>query len=164
MRAISGVDEHRLIGWLTETTERSWGLLGSGVQSAAGAVIVVGKSSGEVVVISAGKVKEVVSGTSRGAVQGISSATGKMVETGKWAGGSVAATANAASSSALATGKWAVAGLATGAGKADEVAAGAGKSVTKGAGAVTHTVSGLFQRKKNADSDDESKAEKSRND
>ncbi len=145
LRTVGGIDERKLIGWLAETTERSWGLLGGGVQGAAGAVIVAGKSSGEVVVISAGKVKEVMSGTGKGAVQGISSATGKMVETGKWAGVSVAATAHAASSSALATGKWAVAGLA----------AGAGKSVTN----VTRTVSGLFQRKKNADGDDESKAE-----
>jgi hypothetical protein len=62
VRAISGVDERILIDWLAETTKRSWNLVSSGVQNAAGAVIVAGRSSGEVILVSARRVGEIVGG------------------------------------------------------------------------------------------------------
>lgn len=129
VRAITGVDERVVMGWLTETTERSWRLINSSAQSAVGAVIVAGQSAGEVIVISASKVSEILSGASQGVIQGISSATGTVVETGKWAGASVAETASAATGSAVETGKWAGAGIATGASTATEAVMETGKWV-----------------------------------
>jgi hypothetical protein len=129
LRALTGVDERVIISWLTETTERSWELAGRGVQNVAGAVIVAGKSVGEVIVISASKVSELLSGAGQGTIHGISSATGTVVETGKSAGASVVAMASAASESVIETGKWAGSSLAAGAGTATETVVEAGKWV-----------------------------------
>jgi hypothetical protein len=70
LQALTGVDERVIIGWLAETTERSWELASSGVQNVAGAVIVASKSAGEVVVLGAGKAGEAVAGAGRGFVKG----------------------------------------------------------------------------------------------
>jgi hypothetical protein len=142
-RAISGVDERVVTEWLVETTERSWELASINTQNAAGSVIVAGKSTGEVVVISATKVNEVVRSGRQGAVQGLSSVTGKMVETGKWAGASVAATASAAGKSTVDTSKWLAEGVASGAIAAGgAVAAGAGKMGEIAVAARQQTVKG----------------------
>ena len=168
IRALTGVDERVMIEWLIETTERSWQVVSNSAKNAVGAVIVAGKSTGEVIVISAGKVSEAVSGASRGVLRGISSTTGKLVETGKWAGSSVAATANAASSSTLSTGKWALAGLsnsvesaagavvdagkkagtglASGTGKVGEIATNTGRNVTTGASSAAAVVAGAGKK------------------
>ncbi len=114
-RAISGIDERAITDWLVETTERSWELFSSSAGNAAGAVIVAGKSTGEVVAINAKKVSEAVNSGYQGTIQGISSTTGKMVATGKWAGANVVATANAASKTTVDTGKWLAEGVASGA-------------------------------------------------
>lgn len=114
IRATTGVDEREIINWLTGTTERSWELVSSGMQSTAGAVIVAGQSAGEIVVVGAGKVSELTSGAGQTAITGLSSASGKMVETGQWAAAGIAATAGAAANSTLETGKWVSESLAAG--------------------------------------------------
>jgi hypothetical protein len=157
VRAISGIDERILIDWLAETTERSWGLVSGGVKNAAGAVIVAGRATGEVILVSAKRVSQFVGGVRRGTVKGISSATGKVVGTGKWAGSSIVTTASAATGSTLATGRWAIAGLAAGAGaaadgiaagvnKAGDLAAGAGRGVARGAGTAGGAVVGAGRK------------------
>ena len=55
MRAITGVDERRLTGWLTETTQQSWQLVSERAQDAAGVAITAGHSLGELVVIGANR-------------------------------------------------------------------------------------------------------------
>jgi hypothetical protein len=150
LRALTGVDERMIMGWLTETTERSWQLINSSAQSAAGAVIVAGQSAGEVIIINAGKVSEILSGASQGVVQGISSATGTVVETGQWARASIAATASAATESVVEGGKWAGSGLAAGVSTAAESVVETGKwvgeSVVTGASDAGKWVTGWFTR------------------
>jgi hypothetical protein len=159
LRALTGVDERVVMSWLAETTERSWQLINSSAQSAAGAVIVAGQSAGEVIVISAGKVSELLSGAGQGALQGISSATGTVVETGQWARTSIVAMASTASESIIETGQWAGSGLAAGAGTAAESVVEAGKwvgeNVAAGASSAGKWVTGWFSK-----DEDEATAEK----
>ncbi len=58
LRAISGVDEQKLVDWLGETTENSWALISSGAQSAADTVVVTGKSTGKVILVYSKKVSQ----------------------------------------------------------------------------------------------------------
>ncbi len=55
MRAVTGVDERRLTGWLAETTQQSWQLVSERAQDAAGVVITTGHSLGELVVVGANR-------------------------------------------------------------------------------------------------------------
>lgn len=86
LRAITGVDERKFGAWLVETTDRSWELAGSSVQSAAGAVVVAGKSIGEVIVVGAGKVGEAASGVGKGIAEGAGAAAGAVADAGRRAG------------------------------------------------------------------------------
>jgi hypothetical protein len=125
IRAVTGVDERIIVGWLSETTERSWRLVGDSAQSAVGSVIVAGKSAGEVIVVGAG--------TAAGAVVGAGKKAGAGVAA---AGKSVAEGTTAAAGAVAGVGKKAGAGIASGVGKAGEAVAGAGKGIGAGAGAV----------------------------
>jgi hypothetical protein len=158
LRALTGVDERVVMGWLAETTERSWQLINSSAQSAAGAVIVAGQAAGEVIVISASKVSELLSGAGQGVIRGISSATGTVVEVGQWAGASVVAMASTASESAIETGQWAGSGLAAGAGSAAESVVDAGKwvgeNVTAGASNAGKWVASWFTRGEDEDTEE----------
>lgn len=60
LRAISGVDERKLVGWLGETTENSWELISGGAQAAADTVVVTGKSTGKVVLVYSKKVTQAI--------------------------------------------------------------------------------------------------------
>jgi hypothetical protein len=91
IRAVTGVDERIIAGWLTETTERSWRLVSDSAQGAAGMMIVAGKAAGEVVVVGAGKAGEAIAGVGRGVAQGAGVAAGTVVGVGKKAGEGVAA-------------------------------------------------------------------------
>jgi uncharacterized protein (DUF697 family) len=152
LRALTGVDERMVTGWLTETTERSWRLVSQSAQSAAGAVIVAGKSAGEVVVVGAGKAGEAIAGVGQGIASGASTAAGTVVDAGKkageavaGAGKSVAQGASAAAGAVADAGKKAGAGLAAGVGRAGEAVAGAGRRAGKGA---SQAVKGLKKRDK----------------
>jgi len=131
-RTITGVDERVIVEWLVGTTERSWDLATSGAQSAAGAVVIAGKSTGEVIVISAGKVAEIAGGASKGTIRGISSATGTVVEVSKRAGLNVANMANAAGKSTVETGKWVAEGVTSGAIAVADTIARAGRAAASG--------------------------------
>jgi hypothetical protein len=140
LRALTGVDERMVAGWLTETTERSWRLVSQSAQNAAGAVIVAGKSAGEVVVVGAGKAGEAIAGVGQGIASGAGAAAGTVVDAGKkageavaGAGKSVAKGASAAAGAVVDAGKKAGAGIATGVGRAGEAVADAGRRAGKGA-------------------------------
>lgn len=90
IRAITGVDERIMVDWLTETTERSWQLASNTVQDITDAVIVAGRSAGEVVVLSAGKAGAVVAGAGRGIARGAEATADAAVEAGKKIGGGIA--------------------------------------------------------------------------
>jgi hypothetical protein len=85
-RAITGLDERRLVTWLAQTTERSWGLARGGAQDLAQSIVVAGRSVGEVLVVRAEQAGDVVADASRGVVQGFGTAAGAMVDLGKRAG------------------------------------------------------------------------------
>ncbi len=150
LRALTGVDERIVAGWLTETTERSWQLVSQNAQSAAGAVIVAGKAAGEVVVVGAGKAGEAIAGVGQGIASGASAAAGAVVDAGKKAGETVAGGASAAAGAVVGAGKKVGEGIAAGVGKAGETVAGAGRRVGEGA---SKTVKGLKKRGKSKKKD-----------
>ncbi len=170
IRALTGVDERIVAGWLTETTERSWQLVSESAQNAAGAVIVAGKSAGEVVVVGAGKAGEAIAGVGQGIASGASAAAGAVVDAGKkageavaGAGKSVAQGASAAVGAVADAGKKAGEGIAEGTSaaaeaimdagkKAGEAVVGAGKSVGEGA---LKAVKGLKPDKGNEEAEEE---------
>ena len=141
LRALTGVDERVVAGWLTETTERSWQLVSESAQNAAGAVIVAGKSAGEVVVVGAGKAGEAIAGVGQGIVSGAGAAAGAVVSAGKKAGEAVVEGASAAAGAVVDAGK-----------KAGEAVAGAGRRVGEGA---SKAVKGLKKRGKSEKKDQE---------
>lgn len=53
LRALSGVDERKLVSWLTETTYNSWELMSRGMQISGNSVVVAGKSTGKVLAFGA---------------------------------------------------------------------------------------------------------------
>jgi hypothetical protein len=141
IRAVTGVDERIIAGWLTETTERSWRLVSNSAQSAAGMVIVAGKSAGEVVVAGAGKAGETIAGAGRGVAHGAGVAAGTVVGAGKKAGEGVAAAGRSVVEGVAGAGKKAGAGV----GKAGEAAAGAGRSVGESVGAARRRASKVLK-------------------
>lgn len=169
IRAVTGVDERIMAGWLTETTERSWRLVSDSAQSAAGTVIVAGKAAGEVVVVGAGKAGEAIAGASRGVAHGAGVAAGTVVGVGKKAGEGVAAAGRsvvegtgAAAGAVAGAGIKAGAGIAAGVGKAGEAAAGAGRSVGEGVGVARQRASKalkVFRRGKSKEKEEKEKAE-----
>lgn len=54
VRALTGVDERKLLAWLTEATLRAWQLAGQGAQNLAGAVIMAGQTAGKLSLVVAG--------------------------------------------------------------------------------------------------------------
>ena len=51
LRAISGVNEQEIIGWLGETTESSWQMISDGTKSTTNSVVLTSKNSGKAIVI-----------------------------------------------------------------------------------------------------------------
>ena len=51
LRAVSGINEQHLVQWLGETTESSWQMLRTGVQTASDSVIVASQTTGTAVVV-----------------------------------------------------------------------------------------------------------------
>ncbi len=105
-RAISGVDERRVSDWLAETTQRTWEVASAGAQTVAGAVVVAGKFTGEIIVVGADRVKEASGGLNQGVVTGVSSATGAVTEAGQWAGETITAMAGTAAAGVAEIGRW----------------------------------------------------------
>jgi hypothetical protein len=150
IRAVTGVDERIIVGWLSDTTERSWRLVSDSAQSAAGSVIVAGKSAGEVIVVGAGKAGGAIVGVGRGIADGAGTAAGAVAGAGVAAAGAVAD-----------AGTKAGAGIAAGVGKAGEAVAGAGKGIGAGASAVKVHASDafkVFRRRKRKEKEGEEEA------
>lgn len=78
MRAIAGVDERRLTGWLAETTQESWQLVSERAQDATEVVITAGKSLGELVVVSANRTSAAVASASQSVWRRLYAAPGKV--------------------------------------------------------------------------------------
>ncbi len=129
-RALVGVDEREIIAWLTEAAEDSWELLSDGVHGAAGAVITVGKSAGELVVVSAGKAGQTIAGAGKSVAEAVGTAGEAATEVGKEIVDGVGVVAE----SAIDLGKKAGEGVVTGVSKAGRTVTSAGKSVVEGAG------------------------------
>jgi hypothetical protein len=82
-RAITGIDEQKIITWLTEATERAWKLASSSAQTISGAVIVAGKSAGELIVLRAGEAGVALSDAQKAVVASAGSAMGSAIELSK---------------------------------------------------------------------------------
>jgi len=78
--AITGIDEQKIVAWLSEATERSWKLASESAQNLSGVMIVAGKSAGELVVIHAGKAGEAISDASKAMVTSAGTTAGNAVE------------------------------------------------------------------------------------
>jgi uncharacterized protein (DUF697 family) len=68
IRAITGLDERELIAWLAETTERTWRSAGEGARDLTDAIVVTGKSAGEVVIVHATRAGDAVTDMGRSVV------------------------------------------------------------------------------------------------
>ena len=109
LRAISGLDERKLIAWLGETTERSWEMVSNTTENVTTAIVEAGKSAGEVVIIGGGKVtgkigqagKTVVDKTGRSAAK----LGNEIVQTGSNVGGAVKNTGTTAGQAIAGAGK-----------------------------------------------------------
>ena len=60
VRALTGVDERKMIRWVSETTESSWQMVKGGFEDVTEAVITVGKATGELIAVGADKTKNAV--------------------------------------------------------------------------------------------------------
>lgn len=118
VRALSGVDERKIIAWLVEAVENAWHTLGQSLQNVAKAVIAVGQSAGELVVTGASKAGQTVVSTGKSVIDGAGTVVGVVGDAGKKAGE----------------------GIAAGVGKAGEVVSGVGKGVVEGASAAAGVV------------------------
>ena len=85
IRAITGLDERELIAWLAETTERTWRSAGEGARDLTDAIVVTGKSAGEVVIVQAARAGDAVADAGRSVVGGAGAAlsvTGESIAAG----------------------------------------------------------------------------------
>ncbi len=153
LRAVTGMDERKITGWLAETTERSWSLVRRSVHNGAGAVIVAGKSAGEVVAVTAGKAGEAVAGVGRGIAEGVSTGAGAVADWGKRAGDDMASGVKKAGETVSGTGRRTRTAIASRARKARDTISGAGRRVGAGVAGVRKRVARPFKalkRKKRA--------------
>lgn len=86
LRAISGVDERKLAEWLSEAVEFGWQLANSSLDNVAGAVIVVGKSAGELIIVGAGKAGETAINVTRAIAERVGPAAGAVFASGRRTG------------------------------------------------------------------------------
>lgn len=127
VRAITGVDERRMVRWLSDTTENSWTVVKNTTQDAAQVVIVAGLTAGEAVAMGISKAGVAVIDVGKTMAQGVA---GFGQRTGERAKQGVSKVGTA---------------IATGAGKAKEAVSNAGKSVAEGASTARSKV---FRRRK----------------
>lgn len=85
IRAITGLDERELIAWLAETTERTWSAAEEGARDLTDAIVVAGKSAGEVVVVHAARAGDAIIDAGSSVVGGAGTAlsiTGESIAAG----------------------------------------------------------------------------------
>ncbi|MEM7331286.1 MAG: hypothetical protein AAF490_04270 [Chloroflexota bacterium] len=78
-RALTGLDERRLVGWLSETTTNSWQMMSNGFQKSKENVIYVGQSTGKLIVLGSNKVVSGVVGAGKWVGSGITAVTGSIL-------------------------------------------------------------------------------------
>lgn len=64
-RALSGLDERRLVAWLSETTTNSWESMSNGLKTSKDSVIVAGQATGKVIVLGSNKVTQGIVGAGK---------------------------------------------------------------------------------------------------
>ena len=154
LRAVTGMDERKIAGWLTETTERSWALVGKSVQNGTDAVIVAGKSAGEVVAVTAGKAGGAIADVGRGIAEGVSTSAGAVADWGKRAGDDMATGVKKAGETVSGTGRKTRTAIASRARRAKDAISGASRRVGAGVASVRRRVARPFKalkRNKRAD-------------
>ncbi len=130
-RAVSGIDERKLIAWLAESTEHSWTLLQKQAHDAAGATIVVGKSAGKLIVKGSGVAARATANLGQRTGAGIAAGAGRAGEAAKGASRGVIAKTGAAAGAVVGLGKRTAEGVAAGADKAAEAAGGAHRGIAR---------------------------------
>ncbi|MGD9100127.1 MAG: hypothetical protein PVF45_06570 [Anaerolineae bacterium] len=108
VRAISGLDERKLVAWLGESAERSWALVQDRAHSAAGATIGVSKSAGNLVVVGASKTGQAVAGAGKSLARGASAVAGASADLGQRTRAGISARADRAGEAARGAGRSAV--------------------------------------------------------
>ena len=87
VRALTGVDERKMIAWMSDSTETAWQLVSETAQDATEAVITAGKSAGELVVVGASKTSQTARSAGQwagtGVVAGVKKAGQAVSETGR---------------------------------------------------------------------------------
>lgn len=106
VRALTGVDEQKLVTWLSETTERSWHAVSDSVQQATGVVIGAGRSLGEIVVQQASRAGSAATHTGKVLVDGAGTATGAVVRLGKQGGAGLVRAGKWVLRAPVAVGRW----------------------------------------------------------
>lgn len=162
LRAVTGVDERKITGWLTETTERSWAMVSKSVQNGADAVIVAGKSAGEVVAVTAGKASGAIADAGRGIAEGVSASAGAVADWGKRTGDDVASGVKKAGETVTNTGRKTRTAIASRARRVGDAISGAGRRVGAGVAGVGKRVAKPFRgrkRKKRAGEKEQSTTE-----
>jgi hypothetical protein len=164
IRAIVGLDERKLISWLTEATENAWQLVNGSIHRTADAVLVAGKSAGELVVVKAGEagdaVSRLVSNTGKGIAAGAQTASDAVVGTGRkmkdGAAQGVGAAAQAMNDAKKRVGQT----VADGVEKAGDLAVSAKKSIDAGAEATGRTIAETGRKVKDSSAAGAAKAGK----
>jgi hypothetical protein len=83
VRALTGIDERQLAGWLAEATERSWRLASARIARVTDAVIVAGQSAGKLAVYAVGRAGDREHGVLRQLWAGTDAATGAVISLGQ---------------------------------------------------------------------------------
>ncbi len=79
-RAITGLDERKISAWLAESTENAWRLTSNRMQTMAGTMVVVAKSTGELAVIGASKAGGALTRTGKNFRPDVGSALGSLID------------------------------------------------------------------------------------
>lgn len=79
-RALTGVDERKLVDWLGETTSNSWEFMSEGLKTSKENVVLAGQSTGKIIMLGSNKL------------------TRSIVEAGKWVGSGITAVSGSVAS------------------------------------------------------------------
>ncbi|MFK7803454.1 MAG: hypothetical protein AB8G95_17595 [Anaerolineae bacterium] len=78
LRAVSGINEQEIIGWLGETTESSWQMLSGGAKSTKDSVIVTSQNTGTAIIVYSKKAAGAVTSTGGQLIGSVSEGTTKL--------------------------------------------------------------------------------------
>ena len=106
LRTISGVDERKLMSWLTETTQHSWGQIRQQSTDLGGKLAAAGQSAKELYVVQAQRTGKIIVKTSSDLAERSSTGFKRLLKLGKRAGSEVAAGTGRAVKEARGKGRW----------------------------------------------------------